>query len=268
MSISSIQAIDVHAHYGTYDCGRKNDVVNDFMTGDAAEVVRRAKLVHTRLTIVSPLSALLPRGGGDPVRGNQEAARDVAATEGLLQYVVIDPLHPETYAQAEQMLRLPKCVGIKIHPEEHRYPIREHGRAIFEFAARQRAIILTHSSEQNSLAADFVPLVNEFPEVRLILAHIGCGWDNDLTHQVRAIQQSRHGNIYADTSSARSITPKLIEWAVSQVGADRVLYGTDTPLYFAPMQRVRIDQADLSDREKRMILCENAERLFNLPAAI
>ncbi len=260
----SIQAIDVHAHYGTYDCGRQGDPVNEFMSGGPDEVVRRAKLAQTRLTIVSPLAALLPRGGGNPVQGNIEAARDVAATEGLLQYVVIDPLMPETYDQAEEMLRLPKCVGIKIHPEEHRYPIREHGRKIFEFAARQRAVVLTHSNEQNSLAADFVPLANEFPEVRLILAHIGCGWDGDLTHQVRAIQQCRHGNVFADTSSARSVTPRLIEWAVSQIGANRVLYGTDTPLYFAPVQRARIDHADLSEADKRLILCDNARQLFGI----
>jgi predicted TIM-barrel fold metal-dependent hydrolase len=238
------------------------------MTGDASVVVRRAAAANIRLTIVSPLEALLPRFGGDPVKGNINAAQIVAETEGLLQYVVIDPLKPATYEQADEMLKLPKCVGIKIHPEEHGYPIVEHGRKIFEFAAERRAIILTHSSEQNSQADDFVPLVNEFPEVRLILAHIGCGWDGDLTHQVRAIQKSKHGNMFADTSSARSITPKLIEWAVKQIGPERVLFGTDTPLYHASMQRIRIDHADLSDGEKRMILRENAVRLFRLPQGI
>jgi predicted TIM-barrel fold metal-dependent hydrolase len=261
-----IQAIDVHAHYGRYDRGGA-DLVNDFMTGDADVVIARARRANTRLTIVSPLLALLPRFHGDAEAGNEEAARVVDATDGLLQYVVIDPRKPATYEQADDMLGRPKCVGIKIHPEEHGYPIREHGRAIYEFAAARRAIILTHSSEQNSLAADFVPLANEFPEVRTILAHIGCGWDGDLTHQVRAIQQSKHGNLYADTSSARSVTPRLIEWAVAEVGVDRVLYGTDTPLYLAAMQRARIDHAELTDADKRAILCENAMRLFNLPAA-
>src|SRR5262249_44738417 len=154
-------------------------LINDFMTGDGAEVVRRARMADTRLTIVSPLLGLLPRGGADPAEGNREAARVVAETEGLLQYVLIDPTTPETFGQAEEMLKLPKCVGIKIHPEEHVYPIVQHGRAVFEFAARHRAVVLTHTSEQNSLAADFVPFANAFPEVRLILAHIGHGWDGD-----------------------------------------------------------------------------------------
>src|ERR1051325_4344047 len=159
---------------------------------------------------------------------------------------------------------MPKCVGIKIHPEEHGYLIRDHGPKIFEFAAERRAIMLAHSSEHNSLAADFANLANQFPEVRLIIAHLGCGWDGDLTHQVRAIQQSRHGNLFTATASAKSITPRLIEWGVREIGADRIFFGTDTPLYLSAMQRTRIDKADLSDGDKRLILCENAERLFKL----
>jgi len=98
--------------------------------------------------------------------------------------------------------------------------------------------------------------------MRLILAHLGCGWDGDPGHQVRAIQAPRHGNLFVDTSSAQSILPHLIEWAVREVGAERLLYGTDTPLYFAAMQRVRIDKADLSNEQKRMILRDNAVKLF------
>lgn len=263
-TVNSIPAIDVHGHYGRYIGEAGDPLVDELYSGDAAEVVRRASAVNIELTIVSPLTALKPRCKADSVAGNAEAARLVAQTPGLKQYVVIDPLRPQTYAQAEQMLRQPQCVGIKIHPEEHGYPIREHARPIFEFAARHRAVMLTHSSEQNSLAADFTAWANDFPDVRLILAHIGCGWDGDLTHQVRAIQQSRHGNVFADTSSARSITPGLIEWAVREIGVDRVLFGTDTPLYHAAMQRARIDHADLTHDDKRKILRENAVRLFGL----
>lgn len=268
MTSNLIPAIDAHGHYGRYMRRGQEDVTADFMTGDADVVVARARRANIELTIVSPLEALLPRGGGNPVLGNQNAARIVAETAGLLQYVVIDPLTPATYEQAAEMLQSPKCVGIKIHPEEHVYPIVEHGRKIFEFAAQHRAVVLTHSSEQNSLAADFMPFINDFPEVRLILAHIGCGWDGDLTHQVRAIQQSKHGNVFADTSSARSVTPKLIEWAVKEVGAERVLFGTDTPLYHASMHRIRIDHADLTDAEKKLILRDNAVRLFGLEQRI
>jgi uncharacterized protein len=263
MSVQNIQAIDVHGHYGTYR-GEGNALYHGFMSADANTVVARARAAATELTLVSSLDALLPVGETEPVAGNEDAARVVAAFEGLRQWVVVHPLVPETYRQAERMLESPRCVGIKIHPESHRYPIARHGRAIFEWAAARRAVIETHSGEQNSLPADFVALANDYPEVRLILSHLGCGWDDDPSHQIRAIQAARHGNIYTDTSSAQSILPELIEWAVREIGPDRILYATDTPVHFAPMMRARIDQARISDEAKMQILRYNALKLFNL----
>ena len=55
----------------------------------------------------------------------------VVTIEGLADGAVLHPLQPQTFDQARRMLQRPKCVGIKIHPEEHCYPIVEHGRAIF-----------------------------------------------------------------------------------------------------------------------------------------
>jgi uncharacterized protein len=54
-------------------------------------------------------------------------------------------------------------------------------------------------------------------------------------------------------------------WAVGEVGAERILFGTDTPLYFSPSQRARIDYAELSDGEKRSILWDNARRILSIP---
>ncbi|HND51430.1 MAG TPA: amidohydrolase family protein [Pirellulaceae bacterium] len=264
MTSSAISAIDVHGHFGAYVGDRGDTLLDSFYSGDADVVVRRANAARIETTFVSPLSALKPRRKADSFTANMEASQIVAERPALRQYVVIDPLRPATYAQAADLLARPHCVGIKIHPEEHGYPIAEHGRAIFEFAARHRALVLTHTSEQLSEASEFVAWADEFPEVRVILAHIGCGWDGDVTHQVRAVARSRRGNLFADTSSARSITPGLIEWAVRELGADRVLFGTDTPLYHAAMQRARIDHADLTDQEKRLILRDNALRIARL----
>jgi len=263
MSVSDIQAIDVHAHYGRW-FREGMDLENSFKTGDVKCVVDRARLANTFLTVVSPLRALMPRLQADAFGGNVEAAQVVAEHPELRQWVVVDPAKPETYEQAEEMLSLPTCVGIKIHPEEHGYPIKEHGRKIFEFAAKLRAIVLTHSGEENSLPEDFVPFANDFPEVRLILAHIGCTIDHDPGHQVYAVQQSRHGNIFADTSSAQSVGSKLIEWAVGEIGSEKIFYGTDTPLYFAPMQRARIDYAEIAVADKKRILRDNAMKMFQL----
>lgn len=261
-------AVDVHGHYGLYvDPHRDGSkTTNHWMTGDGPTVARRAAECGIEWTVVSPLLSLFPRGKAIAAKGNDEAAAVVAATPGLRQWVVVNPLQPETYRQAEYMLTTPWCVGIKIHPEEHVYPIKEHGAALFEFAARHRTVVLTHSGEENSLPIDFIPFMDRFPEAKLILAHLGMGWNGDPTLQVRAIQASQNGNVYTDTSSGRSVMSGLIEWAVSEIGSDRILFGTDTPLYFAAMQRMRIEMAEIPEKDRLKILSENARHLLKLTA--
>ena len=262
-TIEQYPAIDVHGHYGHYySRSGEHPAFERYMTADAREVVYRATAANTCGTIVSPLKALLPRGGADVVAGNQEAMKIVPQTPGLLQWVVVDPQTPATFDQARDMLQHPHCVGIKIHPEEHVYPIAKHGASIFEFASKYQSLILAHSGDENSLPNDFMLFANEFSDVRLILAHIGHGPGGDPHLQLNAMLDSKHGNVYADTSSAKSIVPGLIEYVVQEVGERRVLYGTDVPLYCSSMQRARINHALISDQQKRRILFDNAAELI------
>ncbi len=263
-SVDRIAAIDVHGHYGNYNRTEATGLIKEFMSASAAAVVERGLQAGVHWTIASPLQALLPRRGADPVGGNDDAFRTVPKTDGMLQWVVVDPLKPKTYEQAKLMLRSPHCVGIKMHPEEHDYPITKYGAELFKFAADHAKVLLFHSGCQNSEPGDYVKLADDHPDMTVILAHLGNGHDDDPAHQVRAIQDSKRGNLYVDTSSAKSILPGLIEWAVKEIGAGQILFGTDTPLYFAPMQRARIDHAAISYADKRKILWGNAARIFGL----
>ena len=259
-----IQAIDVHAHFGRYRTAPPSELQEALYSGEAELVLDRARKAHTCLTIVSPLEGLQPHLANDPVSANVHASELVARVDGLMHWVIVDPLRPETFEQAQDMLGRPKCAGIKVHPEGHGYRIAEHAEAILRFAADRRAVIQSHSGEQNSMPEDFVRFADRYPEATLILSHLGCGWDGDLSHQVRAVQASKAGNLYTDTSSAKSITSGLLEWAVAQIGASRILYGTDSPLYFAPMQRARVERADISEADRRLILRDNALRILGL----
>ena len=263
MSIKNTLAIDVHGHYGAY-VGNGDHRRNEFMSAGLDEVIRRARESNIAMTVVSPLQALLPRNNGDALAGNKDAFQQIPRHSELRQWVVVNPLEPATFDQARQMLKSDHCMGIKIHPEEHGYPILEHGQKLFEFAAESATVVLTHSGEANSLPEDFVRFANQFPDVQLILAHFGSGIDDDPTHHARAIQASKHGNIFSDTSSATSLLPGLIEWGVHEVGSERILFGTDTPVYVAAMHRARIDCAEISDNDKRCILRDNAVKLLGL----
>jgi predicted TIM-barrel fold metal-dependent hydrolase len=264
--VRSIRAIDVHGHVGQYK-GSKLDIIDGFYSGGAEDVLRRAELARVEFTFVSPLRGLFTQFGGDTLAANAETAAEIGRYPGLFHWVVVDPTQPKTFAQAAEILKTPRCIGVKVHPDLHRYPIKEHAQKIFEFAAASGAILLSHSGGDPSLPQDFIPFADSFPEVTFIFAHLGWSLDGDLTRQVRAVLMSRHGNVHVDTSSSFSVTSNLIEWAVREVGAEKILFGTDTPLYFSPMQRARIDNAEFGEAAKRAILRGNAERLFGAKLA-
>lgn len=265
-------AIDSHGHYGAYPSNadmpsRADKLVCTFMGAAASEVAERARLSAIEWTIVSPLTGLMPRGRiTDVALANEAAFREVPTVRGLLQYVIVNPLQPKTYEQARRMLQAPWCVGIKIHPEEHAYKITDHGEELFSFFEEIGAPVMTHSGCPNSLPIDFVPFANRHPGAKVLLAHLGNGAGDDgrVDLQVQAVQAAQQGNLWVDTSSSRSILPGLVEWAVKEIGAERLLFGSDTPLYHVAMQRIRIEAAEITAAAKQQILRDNAVKFFRL----
>ena len=261
-----MRAIDVHGHFGPYDRGRKTRV-DRLMSGEIGIVSQRAAAADVCLTVVSAIHGLIPYRG-DAVRGNEDAVRAAEAHDDIRFWTIIDPRVAESYEQADRLLAHPRCKGIKIHPHAHEYEIREHGAAIFSFAAARGAVVLTHSGDPGSYPEDFVPFVNRHADVRLILAHLGNSDDGSISRQVDAIKRARNGNLFVDTSSARSMFSGLIEWAVGEIGFDRIPFGTDTPLYWVGAQKARIETAAISDDAKRAILLLNAAALLGEEAAV
>lgn len=144
----------------------------------------------------------------------------------------------------------------------HAYEIRDRGEEIFAFAAQHEAIVMTHCGCPGSFPEEFIPFADRHPRAAVILAHLGNSADGNLARYVQAMQRAAAGNVYADTSSIQSLTSRLIEWAVGQVGADRLLFGSDAPVYFTASQKVRVELADLDEAAKRSILFDNAARLL------
>jgi predicted TIM-barrel fold metal-dependent hydrolase len=256
-----MKAIDIHGHYGIYDRGA-SQLADRMMSGDIEIVRRRAQAVDVELTVVSPLRALFPFGG-DTLAANEETLATCTIYDDIRFWAVLDPRIPQSYEQVESMLRHHRCCGIKIHPRDHNYEIRQHGAAIFEFANAQQAIVLTHSGDPGSYPEDFVPFANSHPDMRLILAHLGNSDNGLLSRQVYAVRRARHGNIYTDTSSIRSMSSGLIEWAVAEIGYARILFGTDTPLYFTAAQKARIEYAEIDEAARHAILFDNAAHLLH-----
>lgn len=169
----------------------------------------------------------------------------------LYQWVVVDPRNEETFRQAERMLKHKKCVGIKLHPKLHEYEMADYADKIGNFASRMGAIVLLHPETPSS---KILPIADKFPDVTFIVAHLGSEF------YVDAVEFAKHQNVYIDTSGRNSTLNSIVEYAYSRIGADHILFGTDT--YAAGFQRGRIEYALIPREDKQKILRDNTMRLF------
>lgn len=252
-----ISAIDTHCHihYTPMETVKPitiSDVMQEgpFYTAYWETLSQMEQAAKISTVLASPFEALADRA--DAVQANEDMFQLVKDIPNLYQWVVIDPQNERTFEQADRMLRSEKCVGIKLHPRIHEYGLKDYAEKIFSFAQKHSAIVQIHPD----WSTDYVAFADAFPNLTIILAHLGG------ERHINAIKNAKHRNIYADTSGKASLKNTLIEYAVSQIGSDRILFGTDT--YAAGAQRGRIEYAMISEQDKENILVNNAKRLFGL----
>lgn len=253
-----IIAIDTHCHinYGVKEKLPNNTLSKIMVEGDLYSaypntIKRVSEASHIEKVFASPFIGLFDRE--QIGQANEDMAKFAADNEFLYQWVVIDPRNDNTFAQAERMLKHEKCVGIKLHPVCHNYSLEEYGDKVFSFADQLSAIVQIHPEK----GADYiVPFADRYTRARFIMAHLGG------EAHIRAVRNAKHGNVYVDTSGMASLKNMIIEYVVSQIGSERILFGTDT--YSAASQRGRIEFSMITDSDKENILWNNAKELFGL----
>ena len=90
--------------------------------------------------------------------------------------------------------------------------------------------------------------------MKLIIAHLG-----SMEH-IEAAASTKYGNIYVDTSADGCCMNSIVEYAVSRLGSEKILFGTDT--YACSYSYPRIALADLPIEDKENILWKNAVQMF------
>ena len=163
----------------------------------------------------------------------------------------------------------PGSVAIKIHPGQHQvFPEDPRYEPAWRLAAERRVPIITHSwalsdynaSQRFATPEHFEGCVRRYPQVDLVLGHAGGRYEG---HLAAVDLARRYPNVYLDLSGD-SYAFGFVEWLVSQVGAGRILYGTDATMFDPRAHLARVLDADIDLQAKAMILGDNACRLFGL----
>ncbi|NSW92731.1 MAG: amidohydrolase family protein [Firmicutes bacterium] len=109
--------------------------------------------------------------------------------------------------------------------------------------------------EYESDPSDIANLASRFPKLRILMAHLsGCG--------KRGIQDIKeHNNILIDTSGSQP-EDGLLEYAIEQLGVDRIVFGSDYAGRDMGTQLGRIFSVDMDEIAREKILSKNAIAFF------
>ncbi len=105
-----------------------------------------------------------------------------------------------------------------------------------------------------SVPDDFVDIAKRYPEAMFQYAHIGGG--GDWEYMCKTLRNSP--NVFVDTSGSNN-EEHMIDFAVQQLGEDRVFFGSDNCYYQAVG---KILASNLSDAQKRKIFFENFNNIL------
>ncbi len=176
------------------------------------------------------------------------------------------PFAPDAEKLLERVAQL-GLKGVKMHPEYQSFdPLSPECLAVCAKCEELGLFILFHAGEDiafeapfNAEPAKFAEIIGRFPSLRLILAHMG-GWR--MWDEIGDILGS---SIYIDCSlTADFLEAGKIAEIIGEHGADKVIFGSDSPWQ---SQKVSVDlimNLPLTDTEREKIFCKNAAAILGL----
>ena len=155
--------------------------------------------------------------------------------------------------------------GVKLHPDFQRFAMNEE-RAfkIGEVVSDGKVPMLVHCGDfryNYSNPEQIKPFLEKFPEIPFIGAHFA-GWS---MWEKATEELSDYENLYVDLSSSLyALTPETALDLIHAYGVDKVLWGTDYPMWESKSEMGYFNKIDLTDEERSKILYENAAKLLKL----
>jgi predicted TIM-barrel fold metal-dependent hydrolase len=232
---------------------------------------------HTDGTL-SGLKASMERAGIE-IALNLPLATSAESTRGLNRWAALNnktpvyslgSIHPDCPAPGEMLAWIKEMglKGIKMHPEYQSFNVLESRvEGIWNACVENDLFVLIHGGGDvayeppyHSRPSDFAELLRRFPDLRLVIAHFGSWkmWDD-------VAKELIGGGAYLDLS----FTPGILDddRLVSMIhahGADKVLFGTDSPWRDQRSEIAKIASLPLSEKDKSLIFYENAARFLGL----
>jgi len=149
--------------------------------------------------------------------------------------------------------------GIKFHPRNEAFPAnsRELVFPIMRKVEELGGLVLFHTGglvySHPTLVGD---VADNFPEVPIQIGHLGGRFEDDAILVAKWFD-----NVILDTSFCRG--PRSIEKAVEVAGVEKVVYASDYPQGSIELDTLKVELAEISKRDKALILGRNIKRILD-----
>ncbi len=172
-------------------------------------------------------------------------------------------LHPdcENITEEAEFILNSGLMGVKLHPDTQRFNTDD--KRLFEVydAVQGRLPLLVHCGDKRfdySHPARLKRVIDNFPKLQVIAAHLG-GWS--LFEEAFAIL--RHTDCFLDISSCTMfLPPETVVRYIGGYGADRILFGTDFPLWSPKTEVEAFQRLPLGAEDYDKIAYKNALRIL------
>ena len=185
------------------------------------------------------------------------------APDRLIGFVYLNPMHTEaSLAEVEAHIVRGPMRGIKLWiacpcSDPRLDPIVEKATELDVPVLQHTWLKATGNEPFESTPDDMADLASRHPRAKLIFGHTGGDWE----YGIMAVRP--YPNVYADLAGGAP-TSGLAELAVAELGAERVVYGSDAPGRSYASQIAKVYGARVTDGERDLILGGNMARLLGL----
>jgi len=227
----------------------------------AAELLAKMAAANVERAIICPLKP----PGYHLGPANDLVAKAVARESRLTGLARVDP--NQAQAAVDELDRATNELGLRglfLHPWEETFRI--NGPRVDPLLTRcaelRLPVLIASGYPWVSEAAQVGDLARRFPDVTLIMTHGGQINISGLGQADAMGTLQRHANVCMETSGV--YRQDFLEDVATQVGPERVLFGSNSPFMDMRLEVERARWANLADDAKTLILAGNAERIFKL----
>lgn len=251
--LENINVIDSHTHIVETDHRTVNRC--PMINSDSRNLIRKMDNLGIDKIMISSWEGLVTNG----IAANEtdlKAQRDYP--ERIEVYGMCNPLYEEDREAIIKYHEKYGFVGLKPYYSHNKYDILgEKYDEWFEYGNRNRLIMLVHSGPVE-IAEKVAVLSEKYKDMVFLMAHSGISYkvaDGNIS------VAKKRDNVYLEITYT-SLTNGVIEYMVDQVGADKVLFGTDMPMRDPAPQFGWVCYARISVEDKKKILGGNIKNLL------